>query len=1206
MIKRRISIQAGMLLFWIAGLTAAVSAWALSWITSARAIEICVLVSTACCTVWLIRYGLRRRNESTLSALISRQVDQSIASRHSLQDQQLFKEHLGHIIKLLRASRATGGQGAHALSDLPWYLVLGTRGSGKTSLLARSGLSIDNASGVSGEGPGAREHCDWYFSPHAVFIETASRYLDDARSAGVFVNFLKLLKKRRKPVAINGIVLTVSLQELISATPVERLELAQRFSSRVSDYATSLGVIPPIHLVLTKSDLLPGFLSAFGDMSDESRRQPWGVALGDNSSGLGEHYEQPFETLLGRLHIYLHQLSLHGRCPADADALQFANYLMGLSEPLKDFLVQLESGSPFVNVRSVHFTSARQGSDSLPAVFKERMVAAYGLKALEPSAAPVAAGAEDKAGYFITDLFCEIILPGRHAALRPLPSGRSSRPRRVLKGLLLTLGVGTLALVVLDFLSDHKKLQTLDRGLAEPPAQMHSPQALRAWQALGQLRAHLSSLDTPPDGVNVPRLFPDTHGLEAVRQSIRSAVTYQLQGALGRPLEKYLRVQLGVLEGYSQHPIDVNNPGEPHTADTPLDDAGAGVRSELKRSDLSQQQRASIADTYEALKLYQVLTDPRAHPEVEFVAATLSRVWQRTLAAEGIDVESQGVVYNSAAYLTDLTAARAPELRRDAALVSALQRRLKSFMTENSWAERGYLRLQLEFKSRQPALTLADLVPEAGRKQLYSSASVPALYTLEGWKSLQLELVKWLAREVRHDPDWVLEADTRQPENIQRTQFLGEFLQRYKNDYAQAWYRFLRETGVRQPDGLQASVQQLSRMSDVQNSPVKVLMQAVHLNTRWDLPLSTNDAGSDHETPAVSPLTPYLRNVLDGSLATRFAPVSQLFAADDPEGGGATIMDRYLLSLRKLKARTADILRSQNVGKSSKRLVSDTLDGQPTEIAAARQHVERYVDTSETGVSVELRRMFSSPVENTWSALRQRVGVYVADEWQQQIVQPWQKTVAHRYPIVPRASNEVSVKDVARFVRPDSGLVAAFKREQMGNLAEAQGLGDTGPDKPQALVTGHVLASIGKANVIGELLDSLADPDNGFELMVTPSSAYTDIIFTLDGQQVHYRNGKERWHRFIWPALSDVPGARLEVVTLEGKRVSVFNFPGRWGLLKMSESAQVSRLDEVRQQFAWSSEVGPVSLTVRNHGGMKLTELSAIKSLNFVSDSRPH
>jgi type VI secretion system protein ImpL len=152
--------------------------------------------------------------------------------------------------------------------------------------------------------------------------------------------------------------------------------------------------------------------------------------------------------------------------------------------------------------------------------------------------------------------------------------------------------------------------------------------------------------------------------------------------------------------------------------------------------------------------------------------------------------------------------------------------------------------------------------------------------------------------------------------------------------------------------------------------------------------MSANEAGSDHETPAVSPLTPYLRNVFDGSLATRFAPVSQLFAADYPEGGGATIMDRYLLSLRKLKVRTGDILRSQNVGKSSKRLVSETLDGQPTEIAVARQHVERYVDTSETGVSVELRRMFSSPVENTWSALRQRVGVYVADEWLQQIVQP--------------------------------------------------------------------------------------------------------------------------------------------------------------------------------------------------------------------------
>ena len=635
-------------------------------------------------------------------------------------------------------------------------------------------------------------------------------------------------------------------------------------------------------------------------------------------------------------------------------------------------------------------------------------------------------------------------------------------------------------------------------------------------------------------------------------------------------------------------------------ADAPL----KGVPAPRAGANLDEQRAASIAGTYEALKLYLIVTDPQVHPEPDFVAATLERVWNRILSREGVEVDPDSVAENSAAYLDDLAAGRAPLLQRNEALVSQLRQRLKSFMAQSSWAEGEYLKLQLDFNRRFAPLTLADMTPEAGRKYLYSTESVPALYTLRGWEALQLELVKWLASDVKRESDWVIEGDSSQPAEIQRTVFLKELLARYKRDYVQSWSRFLAGTGIRHAEGLQGTVHALARLSDLQDSPLKALMQAVNLNTRWDAPASLKVGPVEVETDAVSSWTSYLSDIRDGSLSGHFAPVSRLFVIDGAEGGESTSMDRYLLSLRKLKVRASDILRSQNVGKSSKRLISETLDGQPTEIALARQQVERYVDTSDHGVAVDLQRMFSAPIQDSWSALRHPVELYVAGEWSRRIVQPWRKIAAHRYPVVAQASNEVSVKDIARFVRPDSGLIAAFMGEQIGNLAEGKGLNETGTAPPQPLVSSRVLASIDKASVIGELLESLADPENGFELMVTPSNAYTDIVFTLDGQQVHYRNGKVRWHRFVWPALAEAHGARMEVVTLEGKRVSVFDFSGRWGLLRMIESAHVTQLDEVRQQFTWDSEAGPASLIVRNYGGMKLTDLSAIKSMNFVSDSR--
>ncbi|WP_164454466.1 type VI secretion protein IcmF/TssM N-terminal domain-containing protein, partial [Pseudomonas viridiflava] len=103
----------------------------------------------------------------------------------------------------------------------PWYLVIGMSAAGKTSLLTRSGLSASIASSAN-EHQSGTQHCDWYFSPEAVMIDTAGRYLRDDQSASEFAGFLRMLKKQRSKAAVNGLVLVVSLPELLASSVSER------------------------------------------------------------------------------------------------------------------------------------------------------------------------------------------------------------------------------------------------------------------------------------------------------------------------------------------------------------------------------------------------------------------------------------------------------------------------------------------------------------------------------------------------------------------------------------------------------------------------------------------------------------------------------------------------------------------------------------------------------------------------------------------------------------------------------------------------------------------------------------------------------------------------------------------------------------------------------------------------------------------------
>lgn len=113
---------------------------------------------------------------------------------------------------------------------------------------------------------------------------------------------------------------------------------------------------------------------------------------------------------------------------------------------------------------------------------------------------------------------------------------------------------------------------------------------------------------------------------------------------------------------------------------------------------------ASIIEAYNTLKLYLLLTEPQAHPDPAFVAASLPQAWA-SAAGEGTPADAGVIAENAPLYVQLLEQGQAPSLPRNEQLINETRQNLKSFMISSSLVDREYLRLQLESSRQFPALS---------------------------------------------------------------------------------------------------------------------------------------------------------------------------------------------------------------------------------------------------------------------------------------------------------------------------------------------------------------------------------------------------------------------------------------------------------------------------------------------------------------------
>lgn len=300
-------------------------------------------------------------------------------------DEVNVKEEVGHLserledaLSALKNTKVGKDKQKQFLYELPWYIIIGPPGAGKTTLLSNSDLHFPLSEQFGKEalrGVGGTRNCDWWFTDDAILLDTAGRYTTQDSNATVdhnaWLGFLDLLKKHRKQQPINGVIIAVSLLDILQQTQEERLQHAKSIRQRIEELHSQLNINFPIYMMFTKTDLVAGFNEFFDDLNKQEREQVWGMTFpldentSENNTGFNTTlFKAEFKLLEQRIHRQLvEKLERERNLKRRQTLYSFPQQFTSLQDLLSEFLdVTFKSSNFQTNalLRGVYFTSATQ------------------------------------------------------------------------------------------------------------------------------------------------------------------------------------------------------------------------------------------------------------------------------------------------------------------------------------------------------------------------------------------------------------------------------------------------------------------------------------------------------------------------------------------------------------------------------------------------------------------------------------------------------------------------------------------------------------------------------------------------------------------------------------------------------------------------------------------------------------------------------
>lgn len=1099
-----------------------------------------------------------------------------------------IKEKMQEALSSLKASHLGAGyRGNTALYALPWYMIIGPSATGKSTLFANSGLHFpySNSNELHIQGFGGTRNCDWWFSDQAILIDTAGRYTTEQSENKEWLSFLSLLKKYRPKLPINGVMVAISVADVLTSDSEEIRQHVKLVRERIEELITQLGVIFPVYITFTKTDLISGFEPFFNDLTEKEREQVFGAYLLDISEDQQNDPAEMFEVRMEELYQRLCEQRLSKVARERNEhrkqlILDFPNQFKSASTKLTEFVNLLFKANPYQEVpwfAGVYFTSGTQEGTPIERI-TNGVRDQFGAVVVEQKQESITQS------YFINRVFNDVIFK-----LQDLTRGNRKKRLvgRWLKGLTVTSGLASIAAVTALLITSYTSNQLLlnqgeARVKAIVEANVNKAKDEQKLAATLDLFEHYQSLNNYEKQLPWYFIFGIYEGDETLT-SVSQVLFNQLNQLITLPAEKQTLAQLKEFEAIWS-----------------ADDADARA--------------ASRQAYYDALKLHLMLSAHPEHKDNKFAKQQLLSFISQHFNIE-IDAQADSPITSQLNDLVDLYLANiSTDLENPGEILfwqnneTAVLNARNSLNTQPE-AEPLYQQIISSFAERKKAIQLKQFMAAKNRDVLKSNFSIPYVYTNAGWQEYVYPEIKRISRLV-FSGDWVMGTSNESGQNAvdeaQADALAKAMRSYYFKDYGNTWFAFLNSIKVPTFRDLNDASINFARLSST-DGPLIDLMTLVNDNIVVADKPSAVSANNDKIATILSGATDTAaKKVAKGKLAkqvaerpdfsqvstvrapeleTRFADLRR-FSQHDEDKQMSDYMSQYISSLSSIHSDIKAMAASNEDDAQAMGFVQDLLSGnsQDNALQSSWIIIESQTRALDPETKDTLDVLFKAPLQSGIASIMAKARSQLNEEWENQVYTMYSNSIAGKYPF-NLTGPDAAIADVSEFLNSETGVLWNFINSQLkpfmkvrrGVWEEKQWNG-VGIGFNQELLDG-----LTKANKVTRSLFLNGSDAAGFnfQMMPVPQKGIRETYLGFSEQGYRYRNEPEEWRNFSWPGRGAAEKAILYGLDNTGRRVTIEQ-DGPWALLKVLNEANVKWIKGTEFLATWELvDKSEQSLTVQ-------------------------
>lgn len=887
--------------------------------------------------------------------------------------------------------------GRRNLYKNPWFLLCGVRGGGKSTLLRGTGLSFpvmypSECDGILLE---TDNQIRWLFANDSVWIDSPGTIMDETENWVALVN---ALNKIRSGKLLDGIVLVIDINTILTAGDQCIKELASGLRNRIDELISVCGLELPVYLLFNKIDTISGFKEFFHGFNIDT---VLGAKFSDYlTSSAVESFNEEYTLLCKALSFQKYErLNNEKNVSVCSMVCRFLIHFESIRNKLSGFVSELFRESDFVGrpvFRGFYFTSCLENveqNQKKASPVESQTVTNHPFNPLKEYVFSCSSNIPEKryvSSAFVKTLFRDAIVKDRAPA-----EFTSRRFRKEALVHYLTVGLICVVFVVTSVLLF---------------SNWHRSQSLIA--DTNQVIQDDSPADT--DLIDLYSLIEKTRN---VLEKYSSLAKYGYLGT--RPFSNGLKKTEELLKCiYSER-----------VKKYMIYPAIKSLEYDIRK--LSQSYFASggrdYSDLYRSLKVYLSFTEELSgKPDLIDTAmvqpAAIEIINENFLKSSSSLPPGLETILNNniSTFLYYLKKNEALPFQQNRQLVATARKCILHIPGPDAL----YQKVICDLLQELPALKLENLLPSRP-VLLRSSQSISVIYTAEGFEKYILDRISNTSGNL-FKRDWVAGKDEESYALDPKTLRSG-LLSAYLQDSKHQWLRFLGSIEYEETKDLTHAAELLKSLS-AENSELSLL-----LNKISECTLLKNNI----EVQNVS--APLLNSKIVGKIGT---VVPKLIKPDSNSDDSLRIEDynRFLnplrtftkskeglKSLENYKSRINDLSLSllKVVDENGKNALEVFTGRESDPLCACYSYARTYLDALPSEISPSIKTLLVRPLDIVSTAASSTIEKSLNSKWQKEVAEQYKTGVYGNYPF-ENSTHEAPLKNIREFFRPVSGTFWGF------------------------------------------------------------------------------------------------------------------------------------------------------------------------------------